>query len=63
MLIEPRVPEEQMEAFEDFVNKEEEENKEMVQLTNSFHPVPTTSFALHKLEKVDLSCSQIRIQV
>ena len=57
MLIEPRVPEEQMEAFEDFVNKEEE-RKEMVQLTNSFHPVPTTSFVLHKLEKVDLSSDE-----
>ena len=59
MLIEPRVPEEQMEAFEDFINKEEEESREiMVRLTNSFHPVPTTSFVLHKLEKVDLSSDE-----
>ena len=47
MMIEPKVVEEQIEAGR--------EDEEVVQLTNSFLPVPSTSFVLQKLDNVDIS--------
>ena len=47
MMVEPRVTTEEIEA--------NEKDREVVELTNSFLPVPSTSFILHKLDKVDIS--------
>ena len=47
MMVEPRVTTEEIEA--------NEKDREVVELTNSFLPVPSTSFVLNKLDKVDIS--------
>ena len=47
MMVEPRVTTEKIET--------NEEDREVVELTNSFLPVPSTSFVLHKLDKVDIA--------
>ena len=55
MMVEPRVAEVQIEAFETFIEADSGTDKEVVYLTNSFLDEPTAAFVFHKVDEVVIS--------